>query len=66
MGNGLVDLSAAGQAWPRLLWPRVVGLDFQGLTEMGDSLIDLSASGQSEAEVEVGRRVAGSICNAFW
>ena len=48
MGDGLVDLSAAGQTLAEVVVGLgVVGLDFQGLLEMGDGLVDLSAAGQS-------------------
>ena len=42
MGDGLVDLSAAGQHEPEVVVGfGVVGLDFQGLAVMGDGLVDL-------------------------
>ena len=49
MGDGLVDLSAAGQHNAQVVVGlREVGLDFQGLAVMGDGLVDLSATGQGE------------------
>ena len=43
MGDGLVDLSAAGQSHAEVVVGLgVVGLDFQGLLVMGDGLVDLS------------------------
>ena len=55
MGDGLVDLSAAGQAKAEVVVGLgIVGLDFQGLPVMGDGLVDLSAAGQRDAEVVVG------------
>ena len=47
MGDGLVDLPAAGQGVAEVVVGLgVVGLDFQGLPVMGDGLVDLSAAGQ--------------------
>ena len=47
MGDGLVDLSAAGQGDAEVVVGLgVVGLDFQGLAVLGDGLVDLSAAGQ--------------------
>ena len=47
MGDGLVELSAAGQGDAEVVVGcSVVGLDFQGLAVMGDGLVDLSAAGQ--------------------
>ena len=48
MGDGLVDLPAAGQRNAEVaVGFRVVGLDFQGLLVMGDGLIDPPAAGQA-------------------
>ena len=58
MGDGLVDLSAAGQGDAEVVVGLgVVGLDFQGLPVMGDGLVDLSAAGQGDSEVVVGPAV---------
>ena len=51
MGDGLVDLSAAGQSDTEVVVGLgVVGLDFQGLLVMGDGLVDLSAAGQDASQ----------------
>ena len=48
MGDGLVDLPAAGQSYAEVVVGLgVVGLDFQRLPVMGDGLVDLPAAGQS-------------------
>ena len=55
LGNGLLDLSAAGQGEAEVVVGHgVVGLDIQGLAVLGDGFVDLSAVGQRVAEVVVG------------
>ena len=60
MGDGLIDLSAAGQSDAEVVVGLgIVGLDFQRLLIMGDGLVDLSAAGQRQAEVIVGHPAVG-------
>ena len=60
MGDGRVNLSAAGQSVAEVVVGLgVVGLDFQGLLVMGDGRVNLSAASQGVAEVVVGFRVVG-------
>ncbi len=60
MGDGLLDLPAAGQRQPEMvLGRRVIGQHCQGLTKTGDGLVNLPAVGQGDAEAGVGVQVAG-------
>ena len=55
MGDGLVELSAAGQGKAEVdMGLGEVGLDFQGLAVMGDGLVDLPATSQNGCKVVVG------------
>ena len=48
MGDGLVDLPAAGQSLAEVVVGlSVVGLDFQGLLVMGDGFVDLPATARA-------------------
>ena len=67
MGDGLVDLSAAGQGHAEVVMGfRVVGLDFQGLLVMGDGLVDLLTAGQTLPRLLWASAKSGLISRAFW
>ena len=60
MGDGLVELPAAGQGDAQVaLGLGELGLNSQGLPVMGDGLLDLPAAGQDVAQVAVGLGVVG-------
>ena len=66
VGDGLVNLSAAGQSHTEVVVGlREVGLDCHRLLEMGDGFVDPSAAGQSHTEVVVGFREVRLDFQAF-